>query len=210
MKRKMIKVCGMVQEKNILEVAQCGIDLMGFIFYPPSPRYVGENFVLPLDFPAHVERAGVFVNAGTEEIMEKAGRYGLTWIQLHGKEDVDQTRALKDCGLKILKVFSVDETFSFRDVHRYEKAVDYFLFDTKGKYFGGNARTFDWSLLKNFDLDIPYFLSGGLNRSNIEGALAIEDKRMAGLDLNSGVETAPGLKSLEKIKAMVETIHGAK
>jgi phosphoribosylanthranilate isomerase len=204
-----LKVCGMRDHENIMNLASLRPDFMGFIFYPKSPRFVGFDFQLPLDFPTEVKRAGVFVNDNPSRVLEVADRYKLDFLQLHGGETVQQCHELRSHNYKIIKVFSVDNSFDFASAKFYLGAVDFFLFDTKGQHYGGNAKTFDWSILKKYDLDVPYFLSGGLTPENIPSALELNDPKLYALDINSGVEDSPALKNLDKIQAVKNIITKA-
>ena len=192
---------------NIREVAQHNPDYMGFIFYQDSPRFVGNTFVLPEGFPDTIRPVGVFVNEDTGTIEKYASRIRAMHVQLHGRESVDQCAALKDKGYHVIKVISVDDATDFSVTQLYEKVVDYFLFDTKGKYFGGNARTFTWEILKRYDQQVPFFLSGGLTPENIEHLDVLEGMNIHALDMNSGVEVSPGLKDEEKIKTVKSILY---
>ena len=205
-----IKVCGMRDPENILQVVSLGPQYLGFIFYPNSPRYVGNDFELPRNLPSSFKKVGVFVNESNDVILSKAEKIGFEFVQLHGNESVEQSSDLKASGLKIIKVFSVDDAFKFEVTQAYKNVVDYFLFDTKGKLYGGNARTFDWNVLRKYDQEVPFFLSGGLSPENVGDLGDIRSMNLHALDLNSGVELSPGLKSLEKIKAIMKqaTSHG--
>lgn len=194
---------------NIMQVSSLGPDYMGFIFYAPSPRFVGSDFKLE-SASSTPTRVGVFVNASNEEIKKNSLAAGFDHVQLHGNESVEQASALKDLGFKVIKVFSVDDEFDFSTTKQYIPAVDYFLFDTKGKLYGGNAKTFNWSVLNRYDQEVPFFLSGGLSSDNIVDIATLEGMNLYALDLNSGVEESPGLKSLAKLKAVfneVSKIH---
>jgi phosphoribosylanthranilate isomerase len=204
-----LKVCGMRDHENIMRVAALRPEFMGFIFYQHSPRYVGGEFELPSDFPGDIKRVGVFVNERTEVILETAGRFKLDFIQLHGSEPVKQCHELRQHNYKIIKVFSIDNSFDFASTKFYLAAVDFFLFDTKGKYHGGNSQVFDWSILNKYDLAIPYFLSGGLSTENISSAIKINDPRLYALDINSGVEDSPAIKNPNKIQAVKDIITKA-
>src|SRR3546814_918001 len=138
-----MKFCGMRHAYNIACVSKIRPDFLGFIFYPPSPRYVGENFKMP-QLPAGIHRVGVFVNEVNEVILQKVAEHGLDFVQLHGQESPEQCLALKEHAVGVIKVFSVDDEMDFSATQDYRHVVDYFLFDTKGKYFGGNASRFDW------------------------------------------------------------------
>ena len=116
---KIIKVCGMREAENIQDVESIeGIDMLGFIFYPKSPRYVYE---LPAYLPIHARRVGVFVNEDKQTISMYADRFGLNYVQLHGNESPEYCRSLHSTGLKIIKAFSVDRPKDLRKVYDYEK-----------------------------------------------------------------------------------------
>lgn len=121
---KIIKVCGMREAENIQDVESIeGIDMLGFIFYPKSPRYVYE---LPAYLPIHARRVGVFVNEDKQIISMYADRFGLNYVQLHGNESPEYCRSLHSTGLKIIKAFSVDRPKDLRKVYDYEKVCDHF------------------------------------------------------------------------------------
>ena len=202
-----IKVCGMRDAENIRQVADLGPDYMGFIFYPPSPRFVGADFRLLEESPAHIVRVGVFVNATNDEIKKQAMAIGFDHVQLHGSESVQQAASLADAGFKVIKVFSVDDTFDFAATKKYVSVVDYFLFDTKGKFHGGNARTFNWNVLQRYDQDVPFFLSGGISTENMNDITSLAGMNLFALDVNSGVEESPGVKSLTKLKAIFDGVE---
>lgn len=201
-----LKVCGMRDAENIMAVAALQPDYMGFIFYDKSPRFVGADFLVPAGFPAAVKRVGVFVNAPTHEIISLVARHGLHFVQLHGNEPIVQIAALHAAGIKTFKVFSIDANFDFEVVKPFEEYADYFLFDTKGKFYGGNAQTFDWTLLEKYDQHVPFFLSGGLTVDNIGEIDELRRMNLHGLDFNSGVESGPALKDPEKVRKVIESI----
>jgi phosphoribosylanthranilate isomerase len=202
-----IKVCGMRDPSNIMEVSQLQPDYMGFIFYEKTPRYVGNDFFIPPAFPAATKRVGVFVNQSNEVILEKVTAFKLDMVQLHGQERVAQCGELKDEGVGIIKVFSVDDHMDFKVTGAYGSVVDYFLFDTKGKFYGGNARSFDWNVLARYDQKIPFFLSGGITPENIEGIGGFNSYNIQAIDVNSGVELSPALKDVEKVKAIKSILN---
>lgn len=195
-----LKVCGMRDAENIRQVGALAPDFMGFIFYNGSPRYVGSDFAIPDSLPARIKRVGVFVNESTDEIIETVKKHRLDLVQLHGHESADQCRRLKAAGVGVIKVFSVDDDTRFTETAEYREVVDYFLFDTKGKYFGGNARRFDWQVLTRYDQQVPFFLSGGISPENIAEVLSLGELNIAAVDVNSGVEVKPAWKDVEKIR----------
>lgn len=200
------KICGMRDHRNIMDVAKLNPQYMGFIFYDKSPRFVGNGFSLPPTLSSSIRKVGVFVNESTKVIAERAS-LGFDFIQLHGNETAEQCAALRDTGLKIIKAFSIDKDFDFRDVSPYKKNVQFFLFDTRGKLYGGNAETFDWKLLKKYDHEVPFFLSGGLTPENIAQLGDVSNMNLHALDLNSGVEKSPGMKSMSKVGAALRAFR---
>ncbi|HET9486955.1 MAG TPA: phosphoribosylanthranilate isomerase [Chryseosolibacter sp.] len=192
----------MREPDNIREVAQLRPDYMGFIFYDKTPRYVGDDFIFPEGFPSTTKRVGVFVNSSSQAILSKVGEFKLDFVQLHGHETVGQCRELRQQGLKVIKAFSVDENMDFTVTKPYKDAVDYILFDTKGKFYGGNARTFDWSVLARYDQAVPFFLSGGITPENVGAIKELKGLNIRAIDVNSGVERRPAFKDVEKIKAI--------
>lgn len=202
-----LKICGMRDASNMLEVGKLLPDYMGFIFYPPSPRYVGEDFQIPVGLNNAIHRVGVFVNEQVDRMIELSARHNLSHVQLHGDESVAVCEQLKQEGVGVIKVFRVDEAFDFSVTRPYKKVVDFFLFDTKGKHYGGNAQVFDWSILDQYDQVIPFFLSGGLTVENIQHVERLKNMNLHTLDLNSGVEDSPGVKNVLRIKEAFRQIR---
>ena len=193
----------MREPENIMAVASLRPQYLGFIFYPKSPRFVGESFDIPDNLPASIKRVGVFVNAANAVILAKSRSFKLDFAQLHGNESPAQCDELKATGRGVIKVFSLDDDFNFDVTKAYREVVDYFLFDTKGKYYGGNAKAFNWEILSKYDQEVPFFLSGGLSPDNVNTLGDIQKMNVHALDLNSGVEISPGIKDLEKIKTVM-------
>lgn len=202
-----IKVCGMRASENIRAVESLGIDWMGFIFYPKSPRYVDQK---PDYLPIHAKRVGVFVNASTDEILRRTEEYGLSIVQLHGQETPEQCAALKSGKLTVIKALSVKEgaDSSVFTLHSslYKGVVDYFLFDTACIGYGGSGRRFDWSVLKYYDGETPFLLSGGLRPDSLNEVLTFRHPRFAGIDLNSGFELSFGVKDVKTLREFIDTI----
>jgi phosphoribosylanthranilate isomerase len=195
-----IKICGMRDHKNIVDVALLSPQYLGFIFYKKSPRFVGEEFRLP-SLPSSIKKVGVFVNEATNVIANKANELGFDLVQLHGNETAEKCAELKNLGIKIIKAFAINENFDFDEIISFKKHVEFFLFDTKGKFYGGNAEVFNWALLKKYDQEVPFFLSGGLSSANIGQLGDVAKMNLHALDFNSGVEEAPGLKCIDKVRA---------
>ena len=187
-------------------VEQLPVDLLGYIFYPPSKRYVGES-PQPGLFNSAKPKVGVFVDENAFEILGLAKNLGLEWIQLHGKENPKTCRLLKKQGLKIIKAFRVDEDFDFSKTTPFEGAADYFLFDTKTNLPGGSGKKFNWEILKKYTGETPFFLSGGIGPEDVDEIKKVEHKNLAGIDLNSGFEDEPGVKNIEKLKKFINQIN---
>lgn len=202
-----IKICGMKFSENITEIATLLPDYLGFIFYEKSPRYL-ENNIPFLD--KSIQKVGVFVNPTFEEVKEKVTQYKLDLVQLHGEEPEDFCILIENIGIKVIKAFSVDNLFNFSILETYKNSCSYFLFDTKGRKYGGNGTVFDWRILKNYSLDKPYFLSGGIGLEHTDAFEEFSKKEYAknciSLDLNSRFEIEPGLKNLITLKEFIQQI----
>ncbi len=201
-----LKVCGMRDAENLLSVAALRPDYMGFIFYQKSPRFVGEDFQVPKSFPADIKKVGVFVNETPEKMLAIARMLQLDYLQLHGNESVEVCATIRQAGIGVIKVFSVGDDFDFAVTKPYQSSVDFFLFDTKGKYYGGNAQVFDWTVLNRYDQQIPFFLSGGITPDNVINIASLRIMNLHALDVNSGVEIQPALKSVEKLNTLITQV----
>lgn len=203
----MIKVCGMRDAENIREVEALGIDLMGFIFWPKSCRYVVER---PAYLPTKCKRVGVFVDEDIEQVKRIADEYALDFIQLHGHENPDYCAQLK--GMHLIKAISVSGRDDIETYKAYEGLVDYFLFDTKCPSVGGSGQQFDWSVLSAYDGDTPFLLSGGIgphDAPRLRQAFALDGfpvEKCVGIDLNSRFELSPGLKDVNKLKEFIKEL----
>lgn len=200
-----LKVCGLTEYKNVQEIAeQAAPDFVGFIFYEKSSRCVDESHlqkVMPL-IPSAVKKVGVFVDASTEEMLDKARTFQLDYLQLHGNEPVKQCKELEEKGQKIIKAFGIRPQFDFDQLQYYAPYVSYFLFDTKGEQAGGNGYSFDWQILTSYDQKVPFFLSGGISLDNVDEVKAFLDLNIFALDVNSKFEISPGLKDVGKLQEL--------
>lgn len=202
-----IKICGMKFPNNIIEIAALRPDYLGFIFYDNSPRYVTDK--LP-EINSKIQKVGVFVNADYSEIILKANEYQLDFIQLHGEESPEFCQKIESNSLKVIKSFNIDNKFNFNTLNYYNESCSYFLFDTKGDYYGGNGKLFNWQLLENYHLSKPYFLSGGIG---VENSNEIQEffknnysKNCIAIDCNSKLEASPGFKSKEKVEKLLNIL----
>lgn len=191
--------------ENRRQVEKLGVDFLGYIFYAPSKRFIGE-IPEPGLFQSEKPKVGVFVDENAFEILGLAKNLGFEYVQLHGKENPKTCQLLKKQGLKIIKVFSIDEKFNFSATAPFEKVSDFFLFDTKTEQHGGSGKKFDWSVLDNYNGHTPFFLSGGIGPDDVESIKEINHPKLTGVDLNSGFEDEPGLKNIEKLRKFIEEI----
>jgi phosphoribosylanthranilate isomerase len=203
--RTRIKVCGITRVDDALAAVDFGVDALGFIFVPASPRYITPSGAAEIikRLPPFVAKVGVFVNEAPNLVLEASRTAGVDVAQLHGDEPPDYCAGFP---MPVIKVFSVDADFDPSVMRRYDVAG--YLLDTwDPKRRGGSGNTFDWSIAaKACGLYDTVILSGGLGPLNVREA--IEAVRPYAVDLNSGVEVSPGVKDHDKIKAAVSIVKG--
>jgi len=208
----------MKYQENIEELSRLLPDYIGFIFYPKSKRYF--DGLIP-QLPQTIKKTGVFVDEDLDQLVSLTTKYKLDALQLHGDESVEYLEELKEKlrvasvnKLEIIKAFAVGDTFEFQQLSPYQTWVDYFLFDTKGKDKGGNGISFDWKILKGYELTTPYFLSGGIGLESIDEIKDFLSGTIANhcqvLDLNSKFEEAPGLKNIMLIEEFKKELNALK
>lgn len=194
----------MRDSENIRAIEQTKADLMGFIFHPKSPRFVAS---LPEYMPKKQKRVGVFVNASIEQILTKAQKFSLEYIQLHGDEPPAFCSELKNRGLKVIRAQRIANADDIIRAESYNMA-DLMIFDTKTELYGGSGKKFNWQLLENYKGCVPFLLSGGIRSDTFEEIKAFFHPQFAGIDLNSGFEISPALKDVGKLNNFIEKIKG--
>ena len=221
-----IKVCGMRDAQNIREVSQLGVDMIGMVFYPKSPRYVEMQSSHAGIIPDYVKediniksakspaRVGVFVDDMVQNIVTRVVNYHLDYVQLHGNEPREMCENLRSTldpdirpGIKIIKAISVSDASDIQKYKEYVGAVDLFLFDTKCKTVGGSGQQFDWQVLEQYDGEVPFLLSGGIGPDDASRLHAFHHPKCIGIDLNSRFEIEPGVKDVEKLKGFLNEIQ---
>jgi phosphoribosylanthranilate isomerase len=201
-----IKVCGLKDPDNIKAVAKLSPDYMGFIFYKPTPRFAADLPASELELlPGAINRTGVFVNEDADIVNSLISKYNFNTIQLHGNESADFSNSFRD-KVTVIKAVGLHTDFDFEHLNGYDNKVDFFLFDTKTELHGGSGKTFDWGILDNYKLNIPFFLSGGLSLDNLQEIRNIDHPQFYGVDLNSKFETSPGIKDMTKLKQAFELL----
>ncbi|RNI27897.1 phosphoribosylanthranilate isomerase [Rufibacter immobilis] len=203
-----IKVCGMKYSENLEELLLLKPDYVGFIFYEKSPRYITTQWaVFSSVFQQGTRKVGVFVDEEGGNILQKVTELGLDMVQLHGQETPQMCHELKDAGLEVMKAFRLEADFDFGQLEEYAQMCDYFLFDAGGPNPGGNGVRFNWEMLQKYTLDVPFFLSGGIELSHVEEIKALRLPKLYGVDLNSKFEIQPGLKDIDKLQRFFQEIR---
>ncbi len=213
-----IKVCGITDINQAIALQAMGVDFIGFIFYPSSKRYVLNTLSLNdlKQFnPPHTRKVGVFVNEPIDNLLHIVVNAGLDMIQLHGDESLEYYSLLREKltelsleQVDLIKVFRVGDKMP--DLTPFESWVDFYLFDTDSKLYGGTGAHFNWELLKGNSIGKTYFLSGGIGPNDIGGIEVMQQtkagKDLFALDINSQFELEPGIKNLEKIKTFIDAL----
>ena len=209
MRSLLVKVCGLNDAENITGLQSLPVDLLGLIFYPPSPRYVGRTGLRPADIPGGAaRRVGVFVDTLLPELLKQVERFQLDFVQLHGGESPEYCRELQQVwpSVELIKAFGVDRNFDFSVCASYEGLCRYFLFDTKSPDHGGSGRRFSWEKLHEYQGRTPFLLSGGIGPSQIGELQQFRHPQWAGIDLNSRFESRPGVKEVEKLRPFLQAL----
>ena len=207
-----VKICGIKNESTLICCEENKVSFFGMIFYPKSTRNISiENAALlqKKSESLDINGVGVFVNKNINELEEIIDSLKLKFVQLHGSEDETYIKKIKRNGVKVIKSISVSKRDDLREINKFQ-SIDYFLFDykpLKGELPGGNAKSFDWSLLNNFKITKPWFLSGGINIDNIQQIN--NDINPYGIDLSSGVEKELGIKDNRIINSFIEKLKNA-
>lgn len=199
-----VKVCGLKEMNNINQLNEIDIDLMGFIFYNKSSRFIDLEINI-----SHItkKKVGVFVNESLKNIKKKIKNYNLNYVQLHGDETPKFSEKLMNY-CKVIKAFRISENFDFDSTNQYTDCCDLFLFDTFSKNFGGSGKKFDWKRLKDFNKK-KFILSGGIDINSVDEINNIKNENdyLLGIDINSRFEISPGLKDIKKINMFLKKLN---
>ena len=196
-----IKICGLFEPTNIAAVVSEQPDLVGFIFYPKSKRYVGTNFDPKeiANLPKSTQKVGVFVNEDRDHIISIQTQFAFDYIQLHGEETPEDCAFFKAKGMRIIKAFGVDDGFDFSQLSDYLPYCDYFLLDTATPNYGGSGQSFPWEILNDYPFDTPLILSGGLGVVEVKTFLNSPIPKVEILDCNSKLEKENHHKNLDLV-----------
>ena len=211
------KICGINTTEALDAAVKAGACAIGLNFYPRSPRHVTLQKAAELAraTPPDVERVGLVVDAGDDELTTLLDQVPLTLLQLHGTEDASRVAAIRQrFNLPVMKAVAVADATDLEQARRYEPITDWLLFDAKppasmkGALPGGNAISFDWRLMADAPrFRRPWMLSGGLTPETVMEAVAVSGARY--VDVSSGVESAPGHKDPDRIRAFLEACRAA-
>jgi len=201
-----IKVCGLTLPEQASALEEMGVALAGFIFYPKSPRFMG-NKISPekmKQIKGRIAKVGVFVNATYDELMRIVEDYRLDMVQLHGDETPKYCEKIADY-ISVIKAFRLGENDNVEWMSRpYQDVCDMFMFDTMGAGYGGTGKKFNWDVLKKSMINKPFFLSGGIEPGDEEKLIAFQNepvaKNLFAIDINSKFEITAGVKNMEKVK----------
>ncbi len=199
-----VKVCGLRNKTNILDVDKLKPDYLGFIFYPPSTRNMDKDFDQVPD--TKTTRVGVFVNECIETMIKKTRDYKIKTIQLHGNESPEICAELKSLGYEIFKTIKVDDYTSTAELELYIGTCDAFLFDTRGKLAGGTGIKFNWKKLDELATVGPFIISGGIGFDDINAIKKLDYPNLIGVDVNSKFEISPGLKNIDLLKTFINSV----
>ncbi|MGH6716213.1 MAG: phosphoribosylanthranilate isomerase [Bradyrhizobium sp.] len=208
-----VKICGLSTRETLEVALDAGADMVGFVFFPPSPRHIDLPAMERLVDMARgrAETAVLTVDAEHEILDRIVRRVRPDWLQLHGSESMDAVAAVKGAfGVRVMKALPIAARGDLDRIPRYADVADRILFDARPPKAatrpGGLGAVFDWHLLENLELAVPFVVSGGLDAANV--AEAVRVTRAGGVDVSSGVECAPGVKDPEMIRAFIRTARG--
>ena len=208
-----VKICGLREAEHVDAAVEAGAALTGFVFFARSPRNVSiaEASALTARVPAGVRKVALTVDADDDALAAIIAGAGVDTLQLHGAETPDRVHAVRETfGLPVIKALPVATADDVKRASDFAAVADMLLFDAKppknADRPGGNAETFEWSLLTDLSMDVPWLLAGGLTPGNVADAIRITGAPM--VDVSSGIEDAPGRKSTAKIHAFIAAARG--
>jgi phosphoribosylanthranilate isomerase len=209
-----VKICGLSTPETLEAALAAGADMVGFVFFPPSPRHLSLAVACDLgrQVRGRARKVALSVDADDALLADAINALQPDILQLHGKEAVARLRDIKQkFGLPVMKAIAVETAADLAALPGYAAVADRILFDARAPKGatrpGGLGAAFDWHLLEKLDLKLPFMVSGGLSAANV--AEAVRVTRAGGVDVSSGVERAPGLKDPEMIHAFVGAVRAA-
>lgn len=205
MKQVQVKICGITLQEQAIAISHLGVDALGFILYPKSPRYLAPEKIREIvkSLPPFIKTVGVFVNETAADMSDLVRASGVDLAQLSGDEPPETCRQLTELGINWIKALRVKEAADIKRVKEYPGS--HFLLDAwSDDEYGGTGKTFDWGILEEMPERSGIVLAGGLNADNVQQA--IRDVQPYGLDISSGVEESPGIKAIDKVQLLMKRI----
>lgn len=209
-----VKICGLSTASGVAAAVAAGAAYVGFVFFPKSPRNVSisQARTLALDVPAGVAKVALVVNADDAQIADILADVPIDMMQLHGCETPERVAEIKQrFGLPVMKAVAVADKSDLLALDAYGEVADQLLVDAKPpkgyELPGGNGLSFDWRLIEGREWPVPWILAGGLTSDNVATAIRLTGAEQ--VDVSSGVESAPGVKDLDKIAAFISAAKGA-
>lgn len=201
-----VKICGITNLEDASACVKLGADALGFIFYPPSKRFVNVEKAKEIRWiiPQNVSVVGVFVNETPGTIIEVARKANLDYVQLHGQEDPRMVESLKKDGVRVIKALFGNREPGISLAHTYP-AEAILVESSEASQHGGTGKTWKWSVVQDYDFHLPVILAGGLAPENV--VEAINMAKPAAVDVSSGVEAEPGKKDLKKVEQFIQSAH---
>jgi phosphoribosylanthranilate isomerase len=210
----LVKICGLKSPETLDVALESGADMIGFVFFPPSPRNVGFEAarILGERVRGRAFKVALSVDASDQQLVEIVEALKPDVLQLHGCETPERVQVVRRrFGLPVMKALPIAEHADLLRIRLYEKEVDRFIFDARAPLEasrpGGLGKSFDWRLLRNLNCAVPFMLSGGLDAGNVAEALRITGA--PGVDVSSGIERDPGEKDPDKIRAFITAARQA-
>ena len=206
----LVKICGLTDPDNAAACARAGADIIGLVFYSGSPRHVTRSRAISIvtALPDHVPAWGVFVNESLKTVLETVQTCGLKGVQLHGQESPEMIRILKTHDLTVIKAVFASRSPGLDTIEPLYSQADYLLIECgMGRLPGGNAKTWDYGQSRELAERYPVLIAGGLSCDNIQDALTAAVPY--GVDVSSGVESAPGYKDIQKVAELIRLISAA-
>lgn len=210
----LVKICGLTTPDALDAALDAGADMVGFVFFPPSPRHLGYEAARAMGerVQGRARKVALSVDAFDNELVQFVAALKPDMLQLHGKETLERVSILRSrFGLPVIKALPIEQKSDLSPVREYARVADYVLFDARAPREatrpGGLGKAFDWRLLENLDIGAPFMLSGGLDARNVGEAIAIT--HAPAVDVSSGVERRPGEKDPDKIRAFIRAARAA-
>ena len=211
----LVKICGLSTPETLDVALEAGADMVGFVFFPPSPRNISfeQARALASRVKGKARKVALTVDADDTLLASIVAALKPDLLQLHGHETPQRVAAVRESfGLPVMKALPIETKSDLTAIANYTGVADRLLFDARpprdATRPGGLGKPFDWHLLENLNLSIPFMLAGGVNAGNVAEALRVT--RAGGVDVSSGVESAPGVKDADKIRAFIRAARSAK